>query len=245
MLPSHVCEYPIQKSRLCVDHTDLQNFLVESSHPCSSIFIGLSSIGSMGFLKNSHAFLLVLRAVLETTSYRFILFTAGYDILDAAIQLISGGLSNSNELQNQTCSKNGTHLFDNRLFCFSGNIPYNWLFPRCAVVIHHGGSGSTAAALHAGVPQIVCPFLLDQFYWAERVHWLGVAPEPLRKEHLIPNNEDPRSIRQAADALLAVIKKALSPEIKDQAYRVSQRISLEDGIGEALKILKENVICPS
>jgi len=76
----------------------------------------------MGFLKNPQAFLLVLRDVLEISNYRFILFSAGYEPLDAAIQMIAGGSSNSNELQHSMCSKSGTLLFNNRLFCFSGQV---------------------------------------------------------------------------------------------------------------------------
>ena len=47
-------------------------------------------------------------------------------------------------------------------------------------MLHHGGVGTTAAALRAGIPQIMCPCIFDQFYWAERMSWLGVAPAPLK-----------------------------------------------------------------
>ncbi|XP_066329773.1 sterol 3-beta-glucosyltransferase UGT80B1-like isoform X3 [Miscanthus floridulus] len=122
------------------------------------------------------------------------------------------------------------------------SIPYSWLFPRCAAAIHHAGSGSTAAALLAGIPQVTCPFLLDQFYWAERLHWLGVAPEPLQRQNLVPDNDDALSIHNAADVLVGAIRSALSPEIKTQAARIADRLSFEDGIGEALRILKERVL---
>ncbi|KAF0887954.1 hypothetical protein E2562_006879 [Oryza meyeriana var. granulata] len=130
---------------------------------------GLSSIGSMGFLRNPKAFLMVLKAVIEKTNYRFILFSSGYQPLDSAIQSIASSLAQSRECQASPLHCDSTLLFDGRLFCFSG-----WLFPKCAVAIHHAGSGSTAAALFAGIPQIACPFLLDQFYWAESLHWTGL-----------------------------------------------------------------------
>jgi UDP:flavonoid glycosyltransferase YjiC (YdhE family) len=75
--------------------------------------------------------------------------------------------------------------------------------------------------------QVVCPFLLDQFYWAERLHWLGVAPEPLQKQYLIPDNEDALNIHNAAEVLVGAIRSALSPEIKAQATRVADRLSNE------------------
>jgi sterol 3beta-glucosyltransferase len=43
-------------------------------------------------------------------------------------------------------------------------IPFSWLFPRVAAVVHHGGAGTTAAGLKAGVPSIVIPFFGDQLF---------------------------------------------------------------------------------
>jgi vancomycin aglycone glucosyltransferase len=57
--------------------------------------------------------------------------------------------------------------------------PHHLLFPRMRAVVHHGGAGTTTAAARAGVPQIVVPHVLDQFYWAERVRKLGLGPEPV------------------------------------------------------------------
>ncbi|MFD0887182.1 glycosyltransferase, partial [Streptosporangium algeriense] len=54
--------------------------------------------------------------------------------------------------------------------------PHDWLFPRMAAVVHHGGSGTTGAALASGRPQVICPFVADQPFWAERAHTAGVAP---------------------------------------------------------------------
>lgn len=57
--------------------------------------------------------------------------------------------------------------------------PHDWLLPRVAVAVHHGGVGTVAAALRAGVPQVIRPFMGDQPFWATRLHHLGVAPPPL------------------------------------------------------------------
>ena len=62
--------------------------------------------------------------------------------------------------------------------------PHEWLFPRVAAVVHHGGAGSTAAGLRAGRPTLVVPFLGDQPFWGARVHALGVGPAPLPARHL-------------------------------------------------------------
>ncbi|KAK9110555.1 hypothetical protein Sjap_018615 [Stephania japonica] len=238
-----VTDYPGHlhaKFELCAVHMDLQLFLTTSTSDLP-IFIGLSSVGRqvhMGFLKNPQAFLRLLGVVVEITNRRFILFSAGYEPLDRAINVLAGGLTCSN--QKRSCE--GFLLFDNRVFCFSGTVPYSWLFPKCAVAVHHGGSGSTAAALLAGVPQVICPFLLDQFYWAERMFWLGVSPEPLHKDHLLPDEDDEISIRRAATSLSNAIRLALSPDTKALAADLARRISSEDGVGEAAKILKEEIV---
>jgi UDP:flavonoid glycosyltransferase YjiC (YdhE family) len=57
----------------------------------------------------------------------------------------------------------------------AGYAPHSLVFPRAAAVIHHGGIGTTAQALRAGVPQLVCPLFGDQFDNARRLRSLGVA----------------------------------------------------------------------
>jgi vancomycin aglycone glucosyltransferase len=56
-----------------------------------------------------------------------------------------------------------------------GTVPHPALFRRCAAIVHHGGAGTTTTAARAGVPQIVAPHLLDQFYWGARVTDLGIG----------------------------------------------------------------------
>lgn len=69
--------------------------------------------------------------------------------------------------------------------------------------------------------------MLDQFYWAEKMHWIGVAPEPLNRNHLVPDKLDDMSIRVAANVLSRAIDDALSPKVKARALEIAARISLE------------------
>lgn len=57
------------------------------------------------------------------------------------------------------------------------------LFPLCTVLIHHGGAGTTAAALNSGTPQILYPFMADQPFWARQLYKKGLIPEsfPLKR----------------------------------------------------------------
>ncbi|TBT84017.1 glycosyltransferase [Propioniciclava sinopodophylli] len=68
--------------------------------------------------------------------------------------------------------------------CAIPPTPHAWLFPRMAGVVHHGGAGTTHAALAAGVPQAMVPFGVDQPYHAWRVHRLGLGPEPVSVHRL-------------------------------------------------------------
>ncbi|XP_010454801.1 PREDICTED: sterol 3-beta-glucosyltransferase UGT80A2-like isoform X1 [Camelina sativa] len=223
-------------SHKCSNHTELYTF-ISSFEPALPIFVGLSSIGSMGFVRDPLAFLRVLQSVIQITGYRFIIFTAGYGPLDAAIWTIANG-SDTSEKQSLHA---GISIFDGKLFCFSGMVPYNWLFRRCAAAIHHGGSGSVAAALQAGLPQIICPFMLDQFYWAEKMYWLGVAPQPLKRNHLLLEKTNDENIKEAAQVVAEAIYDALSAKTRARAMEIAELLSLEDGVTEAVRVLREEV----
>jgi UDP:flavonoid glycosyltransferase YjiC (YdhE family) len=64
------------------------------------------------------------------------------------------------------------------------DAPHALLFPRTAVVVHHGGSGTTAQALRSGVPQVILPLILDQFHHAHRMYVAGLAPRPVPMEKI-------------------------------------------------------------
>ena len=62
--------------------------------------------------------------------------------------------------------------------------PHSWLFPRMAAVVHHGGAGTTAEGLRAGVPGVILPFAFDQAFWGARIKALGLGPAPIPQKHL-------------------------------------------------------------
>lgn len=80
-----------------------------------------------------------------------------------------------------------------------GPQPHQWLFPRMAVVVHHGGAGTSHTAARAGVPSVVVPFAADQFFWADRLRRAGVAPPPLKRARLSAS-----SLRAGVDHALAL-----------------------------------------
>ncbi len=102
-------------------------------------------------------------------------------------------------------------------------IPHDWLFPRVAAVVHHGGAGTTAAALRAGVPSVVVPFFADQFFWARHMDALGAAPPPVPRKRLSP------------ERLAAGIRRAVEHgEIRSRATELGRRIEAEDGVARAI-----------
>lgn len=65
-----------------------------------------------------------------------------------------------------------------------GPVDHASLFPRCAAVVHHGGAGTTTRTAQAGVPQIIVPHLLDQYWWGHQIERLGLGPAPLPRTRL-------------------------------------------------------------
>ena len=106
--------------------------------------------------------------------------------------------------------------------------PHNWLFPRVAAVVHHGGAGTTAAGLRAGVPSVIVPFLLDQPFWGQRLYELGVGTKPI-----------PRS-RLTAEKLAASIHEATTNRtMREKAAELAAKIATEDGVGEAVTMIRK------
>jgi UDP:flavonoid glycosyltransferase YjiC (YdhE family) len=107
-------------------------------------------------------------------------------------------------------------------------VPHDWLFPRVASVVHHGGAGTTAAGLRAGVPTVVVPFFGDQPFWAWRVHELGAGPRWIPRKKL------------TAGKLAAAIQQAVNdPAIIQRAEELGQRIRAEDGIGTGVRLVEQ------
>lgn len=102
-----------------------------------------------------------------------------------------------------------------------GDVAHAALFPRCAAIVHHGGSGTTHTALAAGVPQLIVPHLLDQYDFAARLRTVGVAVGPLSRRRLRT-----RSLQRALDA-------TLRPSLRARAVEVAQQVQ-RDGVARAL-----------
>jgi sterol 3beta-glucosyltransferase len=112
------------------------------------------------------------------------------------------------------------------IFIQRENIPHNWLFPKMAGIIHHGGAGTTAEALKAGVPCFVTPLAVDQFFWGERVHQLGVAPRSVPQRDLTLEN------------LVNALNEMKSEVMKENARKLGEELQKENGLANAVQVLQ-------
>jgi UDP:flavonoid glycosyltransferase YjiC (YdhE family) len=118
-----------------------------------------------------------------------------------------------------------TELLPSGIFMVD-SVPHEWLFERVSMVVHHGGAGTTAAGLRAGVPSLLVPHFADQFFWGERVYKLGVGPRPIMQKEL---NTD----RLANSINLA--KEDVS--IREKAASLGRMIRSEDGVGNIQRMI--------
>jgi UDP:flavonoid glycosyltransferase YjiC (YdhE family) len=101
------------------------------------------------------------------------------------------------------------------------SIPHPYIFPLVDVVVHHGGSGTTAAGLRAGKPTIIKPFFGDQRFWGEQV-------EKMKVGHVI-NNLKPSTL---ATTIVSVLG---DQSIQDNALVIGSKLANENGADNAIE----------
>jgi len=104
------------------------------------------------------------------------------------------------------------------------SAPFDRVLPGAALVVHHGGAGTSHAVARAGVPAVVVPFMADQPFWGALLHRRGVAaaPIPLR--------------RLSVDALVPAMGEALSR--RERAAEVGGLMRRDRGVHQALDVLE-------
>lgn len=105
--------------------------------------------------------------------------------------------------------------------------PHDWLFPKVAGVVHHGGAGTTAAGIRAGVPTVIRPYFGDQFLWADRVQDLGVGCS-IRK----------LTASKLAWALTCVTK---DERMKERARVLGEKVRAENGVERAIHYINRDL----
>jgi UDP:flavonoid glycosyltransferase YjiC (YdhE family) len=109
-----------------------------------------------------------------------------------------------------------------------GHVDFDWLFPRMKALVHHGGAGTTALGLWAGVPAVTTPLFVDQHFWGRRLVQLGASPDSIRYQKL------------DTDRLVAAVRRV----IDDASYRarteaLGAKIRDEDGVEAVVRLVNQ------
>jgi UDP:flavonoid glycosyltransferase YjiC (YdhE family) len=97
-------------------------------------------------------------------------------------------------------------------------------------VVHHGGAGTTAAGIRAGVPSLVVPLGFDQPYWGWRVAELGVGPRPIARKRL------------TASRLARALREATArTDMRDRAAALGALVRAEDGVAAAVEVVERGL----
>jgi sterol 3beta-glucosyltransferase len=106
-------------------------------------------------------------------------------------------------------------------------VPHSWLLPRAACLVHHGGAGTTSAALRAGIPQLVVWHMGDQPAWGERVRRLGVGPRGTSHESL------------KSKWLVEKLQTMLTDQgMQDRARILGEKLRAERGVDRAVDAIE-------
>jgi sterol 3beta-glucosyltransferase len=109
--------------------------------------------------------------------------------------------------------------------------PYLKVFPRCAMVVHHGGSGTTQSTLFSGTPSLIVAHVADQLYWGEELERLGVAGKTIRRKGL------------KASGLAREIRRVLSaPQMAERAGEMARLMAQEDGVERAVNLIEARLL---
>jgi UDP:flavonoid glycosyltransferase YjiC (YdhE family) len=114
--------------------------------------------------------------------------------------------------------------------------PFSEVYPRCAVVINHGGIGSAAQGLRAGVPQLVVPWAIDQFWTAAQIERIG-AGRALRSRRFTAA----RATEHLRDLLHSAHYRATCASLAAQIAAEDGVATLCDAIDEVLATVDQPV----
>lgn len=106
---------------------------------------------------------------------------------------------------------------------FIGNVPYSYIFGKVKAVVHHGGNTTNGLGLRAGLPTLVIPLALDQYFYGRMDHRIGAGPAPLYI----------RKRLCTVDEIKNALEDLVSGKYDRGAAEAAKEILKEDGIREA------------
>jgi UDP:flavonoid glycosyltransferase YjiC (YdhE family) len=123
-------------------------------------------------------------------------------------------------IQSKTASEEGQ---DGDLY-FMSWAPHDALAPHCSAFVHHGGAGTSHAALRAALPSVVLPFIFEQGLWAKRLRQVDAAPKACSFWRAHP------------ERVAGLIHEALeTPKLRAGASTLARAMQSEDGAGTSVQ----------
>jgi UDP:flavonoid glycosyltransferase YjiC (YdhE family) len=111
---------------------------------------------------------------------------------------------------------------------FTKNLPYNWLFPKIYAVIHHGGCGTTHTSLKCGLPSLIIPHVLDQFFWDKTISSLKLGPKGISIHKFSEKGFETK-----------LLDLYYNTEYKENAMAISNKMKVESDKNKLYKIIIE------
>jgi UDP:flavonoid glycosyltransferase YjiC (YdhE family) len=112
------------------------------------------------------------------------------------------------------------------MFAIRG-APHDALFKNVSAVVHHGGAGTTAAGMRAGLPTLICHSTFDQPYWGRRIWSLRCGPKP-----------QPLKRIKAAGFALKLEDLTKKESYRERAGEIARKIKKENGITRAIELIE-------
>jgi UDP:flavonoid glycosyltransferase YjiC (YdhE family) len=131
----------------------------------------------------------------------------------ATVEMISAACAELNERALIYAGANHIDaMWDSDRVMITGAMNHAAIFPACRAVVHHGGAGTTAAGIRAGVPALVLWVTADQPIWAAQIKRLKVGTSR-------------RFSATSAHSLVADLRSILAPECVIEARAVARRMT--------------------
>lgn len=109
-------------------------------------------------------------------------------------------------------------------------VPHDWLFPRAACIVHHGGAGTAASVFRSGTPSVFVPHTFDHPLWAELAVGLGCAGP------FIPFSE------LSTERLTTSLRETLdNPAYREAAASIGEKVRAEQGLRRARQLIEDLV----
>ncbi len=107
-------------------------------------------------------------------------------------------------------------------------MPFDKLFPKMAAAIYHGGTGTMAEVVRAGIPQAAFPFMGDQFDNRKQIVRLGLSPDTCDFKEM------------TAESISSAVKECITNDIyKKNAVEIARRLQNVNGVESTIELLEK------